>query len=182
MLLGPDRPKFWQVRFKIHYVISCACVYVFQPCRLKMAASVAWLSVLVKRGHRIVQKTKICKWEHSFGELLVQAQHTLSCETVSDHVTIIDPRSLQIMSTGPSNIKLNWYGLTQFPPPDCSLFSSVLLRDPLPLPQHSHCCKLVHCTSTSNSPSLFFLLCKRASVPFQYETRRGTHVITDLAT
>ena len=32
-----------------------------------------------------MQKPKIvgCKWEHSFGELLVQAQHTLSCETVS---------------------------------------------------------------------------------------------------
>ena len=30
------------------------------------------------------------------------------------------------------------------------------------------------CTSTSYSPALT-LLCKRTSIPFQYETRRGTH-------
>jgi len=81
----------------------------------KLAVLAAWISVLIKRGLEIVKRPKIVgwNWEPSFQELLVNAHHTLSTKS-SDHVTIIiviKSTYRPSWSSGPSNIKLNWYGL-----------------------------------------------------------------------
>ncbi len=89
------RPTFWQASFKNDdHIIYCACVRVSQPCRWKITFAAC---VLVKKSLQIVHRPKLdgCKCESSFGEVLAEAYHVLSCTVRSgclqdrDHVTII---------------------------------------------------------------------------------------------
>ena len=90
-----------------------------------MAASFAWLSVIVKRGLTVEQKSKIvkCNWEDSFGELLQKTNERFQTSTIEKVVICKNDRFIDVQEV---SIDLPVFICKQF---ECKFICFMLKKD-----------------------------------------------------